>query len=174
VAFALNSTAALAPPSRRQRQTLTDKVHDDTTLPQLRTSADDDTLTWHGRPAADDETKPSGAVRVPGYASPGQPAPTLPAPARTQAWPSGTALAAARSAVAQRPALWLGAAIIAVLLAVTVVLLFARSHSARSPAFRPNPQPTHTSAKPTPTTSPSQKASGSVKPTTSPTSGSQP
>ena len=176
VALALNSTAALAPPSRRPRQTLTDKVHDDTTLPQLRSSADDDTLTWHGRSAADGETKPSGAVREPGYASPGQPAltPTLPAPARTQAWPSGTAFAAAKSAVAQRPALWLGAAIIAVLLAVTVVLLFARSHSARSPAFRPNPQPTHTSAKPTPTTSPSQKASGSVKPTTSPTSGSQP
>jgi hypothetical protein len=172
VALALNSTAALAPPSRRHRQTLTDRLHDNTTLPQLRSSADDDTLTWHGRPAADDETTLSAAAYAPGYAPPAQPAltHTLPAPDLTQARPSGTAFAAARSAVAQRPALWLGAAIIAVLLAVTVVLLFARSHSARSPAFRPNPQPTHTSAKPTPTPT----ATKSPSPKASPTSGSQP
>ena len=180
VALALNGAATLAPPARRQRHTLTDRIHDDKTLPQLRSSADDDTLTWHGPPAADDETILSAAARVPGDAPPEQPAltPTLPALTRTQARPAGTSFAAARAAVAQRPALWLGAAIVAVLVAVAVVLLFARSHSAQSPTIRPNPQPTHASAKPTPTptaaTSPSHKASKSVKPTTSPTSGSQP
>ena len=152
VALALNSSAVLAPPARRQRGKATDMVHDDKTLPNLRLPAADRTLTWYDESAAEDETRPAAAVSLPGRAPQGQ---------RQSAPGYGASFAAARSAAAQRPALWLGAAIVAVLAAVAVVLLFSHSHSARSPAFRPNPGPTRTSAKP------------STRPTTSPTAGSR-
>lgn len=152
VALALNSTAVLIPPARLRRRTATDVVHDDKTLPNLRSPATDQTLTWRDESGAEDETRPVAAVFLPGHAAPGQPSA---APAY------GASFAAARSAVARRPALWLGTAIVAILAAVAVVLLFTHSHSARSPAFRPNPGPTHASAKPT------------ARPTTSHTSGSQ-
>lgn len=188
VALALNSAAVLTPPARRQRRAATDVVQDDTTLPNLRSSADR-TLTWHDQSLAEEETKPTPAVVAPGYASSAAPplAPTLPAQPRPA---YGSSLAAARSAVAQRPRLWLGAAAVVVALAVVaIVLLISHSNPAKSPAFRQNPGPTHTSAQPTtrpttsptssPTSSPTATASGSqvsqsATPTRSPTSGSKP
>ena len=148
VALALNSTAVLAPPARRQRRTATDIGHDNRTLPNLRSPAGDDTLTWPGESSQEAETKPVPAVPLSDYSSPGQP----PGPA------GRASFAAARSAVARRPAAWLGAGVVAVAVVVAVVLLLSHSHSSRSPAFRPNPGPTHASA----------------RPTTSPSSGSQP
>ena len=197
VALALNSTAVLVPPARRQPRSVTDPFHDDQTLPNLRSLEADRTLTLRHESRDDDETKPSAAVRSPGYALPGQqplaptlPAQTLPPPGAKAGSGYGPSFAAAKSAVAQRPALWLGAVIIAVLAIVAVVLLFLHGHSGRSPAFRPNPVPTHSSGRPThqPTASPTTKptttptaskrgrrtATPSAKATTSPTSGSHP
>jgi hypothetical protein len=148
VALALNSRAVLAPPPRQERRSITDPVRDDTTLPNLRSFDADQTLTWHHESRDDEETKPAPAVRSQPHPAPTLPARALPASARAGS-AYGPPFAAAKSAVAQRPALWLGAVIIAVLAAVAVVLLFLHGHSARSPAFRPNPVPTHSSAAPT-------------------------
>jgi len=158
VALALNSTVVLTPPAKRQRRPVIDMTHDTQTLPHLRSAADDRTLTWHDGSAEGEQTRPVPALRLPDYASP---------PAYS-ASPS-----AARPAVAQRPALWLGAAIVVVLAVAAVILLSSHSHTARSPAYRPSPAPTRTSLRPTtkPTTKPT--TSPTTKPATSRTSGSQ-
>lgn len=179
VALSLNSTAVLTPPAQRRRRPLGDQAQDTTTLPYLRSAATEQTLTWADEKLAE-ETRPASSVQ-PRYPAAESATATLPAfgvPA-----PAGSAGSAgsgygpsgpvARSAFAGRPALWIAGAVVAALIVVAVVLLLSHGHSGRAPAFRPNPGPTHASAKPTrrPTTSP--KASRTATPTASPTSGSQ-
>lgn len=132
VALALNGAAVLAPPATPERPPRADRVHDGQTLPYRRPAATDQTLTWPGKSAKDD-APPGSARAAPAYGS-----------AFTAARP-----AAAHRPVLRRPALWLTAAVIALLAVVAAVLLSSHGHSARSPAFRPNPRPAHSSAKPT-------------------------
>jgi hypothetical protein len=173
VALSVNSMAVLAPPAKRPRRPLADQAHDNTTLPYLRSAATEETLTWHDE-APSEETRPAPAVQ-PGYEA-APPARTLPALAvPASAGPDyGPPGPGTRFAFTGRPALWIGGAVVALLIVVALVLLITHSHSARTPAFRPNPGPTHTSAKPTrrPTTSP--EASRTATPKTSPSTGSQP
>jgi hypothetical protein len=137
VALALNSAVALAPPTRRPRRSFSGQEHHDQTLPNLRSAAAEKTLIQHDRPA------PAGAIRpvtAPGYGGP---------------------FAAARSAFAQRPLLWLGGAFVLALAVVAIVLLSTHNASGRSPAFRQNVTPAHSPAKPTARSSPTPASSGS-------------
>lgn len=93
----------------------------------------------------------------------------------------GGSLAAARSAFAQRPLLWLGGTFVLALAIVAVVLLSTHNASGRSPGFRPNPTPVRSSAKPTARASASatsrasraSQAGRGSKPKTRPSAGSR-